>query len=77
IKVWRFPVPIRKLRKYRKALPSEKARDVKIISREGAFRSSFHKEVDKTSKFLKAPPLNGKIEKQKLFGKETEKPIKK
>ncbi|MGB5912210.1 MAG: hypothetical protein WBH31_13535 [Promethearchaeia archaeon] len=69
IKVWRFPVPIRKLRKHRKALPSEKDPDVKIISREAAFKGSFHKEVSKTSKFLKGPPLNGKIEKDKLFKK--------
>ncbi len=69
IKVWRFPVPIRKLRKHRKALPSEKGPDVKIISREAAFKGSFHKEVSRTSKFLKGPPLNGKIEKDKLFKK--------
>lgn len=74
IKVWRFPVPIRKLRKHRKALPSEKAPDVKIISREAAFKGNFHKEMDKTSKFLKAPPLNGKIEKERLFRKEAGKP---
>jgi len=77
VKVWRFPVPIRKLRKHRKALPSEKDPDVKIISRETAFKGSFHKEVSKTSKVLKGPPLDGKIEKDKLFRKEAEKPIKK
>ena len=77
VKVWRFPVPIRKLRKHRKALPSEKEPDVKIISREAAFRGNFHKEVSKTSKLLKGPPLDGKIEKEKLFRKEAEKPIKK
>ena len=77
IKVWRFPIPIRKLRKHRKALPSEKGPDVKIISREAAFKGSFHKEVSKTSKLLKGPPLDGKIEKEKLFRKEAEKPIKK
>jgi hypothetical protein len=70
IKVWRFPIPIRKLRKHRKALPSEKDPDVKIVTREAAFKGSFHKEVSKTSKFLKGPPLNGKIEKDKLFKKE-------
>jgi len=69
IKVWRFPIPIRKLRKHRKALPSEKGPNVKIISREAAFKGNFHKEVSKTSKFLKGPPLNGKIEKDKLFKK--------
>ncbi|MFX0076841.1 MAG: hypothetical protein ACFE96_15460 [Candidatus Hermodarchaeota archaeon] len=69
IKVWRFPVPIRKVRKHRKALPSEKDPDVKIISREIAFKSSFHKEVSKTSKSLKGPPIDGKIEKEKLFKK--------
>ena len=77
IKVWRFPIPIRKLRKHRKALPSEKGPNVKIISREAAFRSSFHKETTKTSKYLKGAPLNGKIEKEKLFRKEAEKLIKK
>ena len=51
--------------------------NVKIISREAGFRSSFHKETSKTSKYLKGPPLNGKIEKDKLFRKEAEKPIKK
>ena len=77
VKVWRFPIPIRKLRKHRKALPSEKDPDVKIISREAAFRGNFHKEVSKTSKVLKGTPLDGKIEKEKLFRKEPEKPIKK
>ena len=77
VKVWRFPVPIRKVRKHRKALPSEKGPDVKIISREVAFRSSFHKETSKTSKYLKGAPLNGKMEKDKLFRKEAEKLIKK
>ncbi|MFX0180018.1 MAG: hypothetical protein ACFE78_07490 [Candidatus Hodarchaeota archaeon] len=70
VKVWRFPIPIRKLRKHRKALPSERDPNVMIISREAAFRSSFHKEAIKTSKFLKGPPFDGKIEKEKLFRKE-------
>ncbi|MFX1496750.1 MAG: hypothetical protein ACFFBH_04415 [Promethearchaeota archaeon] len=68
-KVWRFPIPIRKIRKHKKALTDEKAPDVKIISREAAFKRNYSGEMDKTTKILKGPPLNGKIEKEKLFRK--------
>ncbi|MFW9782526.1 MAG: hypothetical protein ACFFFB_09615 [Candidatus Heimdallarchaeota archaeon] len=76
IKVWRFPIPIRKVRKHKKALLDEKDPDVKIISREGAFKRNYAGEIDKTAKILKGTPLDGKIEKDKLF-KEEAKTIKK
>ncbi|MFX0031719.1 MAG: hypothetical protein ACFE9P_03565 [Candidatus Hermodarchaeota archaeon] len=76
VKVWRFPIPVRKVRKHKKALPHEKDPDVKIASREATFKKTYHGEIEKTSKILKGAPLNGKIEKDKLFGEES-KSIKK
>lgn len=69
VKVWRFPIPIRKIRKHRKTLSDEKPPDVKIMSREAAFKRNYSAEIDKTTKILKGSPLNGKIEKDKLFRK--------
>ncbi|MFX0057482.1 MAG: hypothetical protein ACFE85_08270 [Candidatus Hodarchaeota archaeon] len=69
IKVWRFPIPIRKVRKYSKTLTSEKAPDVKIFDRERAFNKKFQDELGKTAKYLKGAPIDGKILREKMLGK--------
>jgi hypothetical protein len=69
IKVWRFPIPIRKVRKYNKTLTSEKDPDVKIFNRESAFNKKYQDELSKTSKFLKGTPVDGKILREKMLGK--------
>lgn len=66
IKIWRFPIPIRKLRKYKKTLADEKGPDVDVIPADLAFKKLYHQEVEKSSKFLKGTPVNGKILKKKI-----------
>lgn len=66
IKVWRYPVPVRKVRKYRKTLTNTKNPDVKIIEHKGAFDKSYQEELNKTSKLLKGTPSSDKIVKPKL-----------
>ncbi|MFX1558772.1 MAG: hypothetical protein ACFFC9_16080, partial [Promethearchaeota archaeon] len=65
----KYPVPVRKVRKYRKTLPRVKDPSVSIISRERAFDRKFKKEVDKSSKFLKGIPVDGKILREKMLEK--------
>ena len=66
IKVWRYPVPVRKVRKYGKTLTSTKSPDVKIIERKKAFNKGFQEELNRTSKQLKGAPPSDKIVKPKL-----------
>ena len=66
MKVWRYPVPVRKVRKYGKTLTNTKKPDVKIIERKGAFNKDYQEELNKTSKLLKGAPTNEKIVKLKL-----------
>ena len=69
IKVWRFPVPVRKVRKYRKTLSSHKTPGVGIVSQKTSFSTHYHQELKKTDKFLKGAPMNGKITRGKLLDK--------
>jgi len=55
IKVWRYPVPVRKIRKYNKTLEKEKGPDLNIVTRKTAFNMNYHDEVKKTEKFMKKP----------------------
>ncbi|NHJ26395.1 MAG: LapA family protein [Candidatus Lokiarchaeota archaeon] len=71
IKVWRFPIPIRKIRKYSKTLEEEIGPKVPIIRRKSAFHKSYDSELQKTSQFLKGEPLDGKMAREKLLGKES------
>ncbi len=64
----KYPVPVRKVRKYRKTLTKEKDPGVHIIKRKSSFKKIFRNELDKTSKFLKGAPLDGKIIREKLIG---------
>ncbi len=63
----KYPVPVRKVRKYRKTLIKEKDPGIRIIKRKSSFKKIFQNELDNTSKFLKGPPLNGKILREKLL----------
>ena len=71
-KVLKYPKLVRKVRKYRKTLTKEKDPGVRIIDRKISFNKIFQKELNKSSKFLKGPPLNGKILKDKLIGNHQE-----
>jgi hypothetical protein len=64
----KYPVPVRKVRKYRKTLSSDKTPGVGIVSQKTSFSRYYHQELKKTDKLLKGPPLNGKIIREKLIG---------
>ena len=66
IKVWRYPVPVRKVRKYGKTLTNTKSPDIKIFERRKAFNKGFQEELNRTSKLLKGNLPNEKIVKPKL-----------
>lgn len=69
IKVWRYPVPVRKVRKYNKTLTKEKGPDLNIVTRKTAFNKNYHYELKKTDKFLQGTQMNGKILRDKLLDK--------
>jgi len=76
-RILKYPIPVRKVRKYRKTLTSEKKPDMSIISQKYAFNKSFQEELNKTTRLLKGAPLDGKIVRDKLLGKQQELPIQK
>jgi len=65
----KYPVPVRKVRKYRKTLSKEKDPSVSIINRQNAFSKNYQKETSKTSKLLRGTPVNGKILREKMIKK--------
>jgi len=65
----KYPVPIRKVRKYRKTLSKDKDPSVNVVNRQSAFSKNYHKETSKTSKLLKGTPVNGKILRDKMIKK--------
>jgi len=65
----KYPVPVRKVRKYRKTLSSDKTPGVGIVSQKTSFSKHYHAELKKTDKFLKGAPMNGKIMRDKLLDK--------
>ena len=68
----KYPVPVRKVRKYRKTLSSHKTPGVGIVSQKTSFSRYYHQELKKTDKFLKGAPMNGKITRDKLLDKKEE-----
>ena len=75
MKVWRFPIPVRKVRKYRKSLSNDKTPGVGIVSQKTSFSRDYHQELKKTDKLLKGAPMNGNTMKNKpLVKKEGELP---
>ena len=65
----KYPVPVRKVRKYRKTLSSGKTPRVGIVSQKTSFSKYYHQELKKTDKLLKGAPMNGKIMRDKLLDK--------
>jgi len=65
----KYPVPVRKVRKYRKTLSSDRTPGVGIVSQKASFSKNYHKEVKKTDKLLKGAPMNGKMMRDKLLDK--------
>lgn len=77
MKVWRYPVAVRKVRKYGKTLTNTKSPDVKILERKKAFDKGYQEEINRTSKLLKSSPSSEKIVKPKLPEPQKGKPIQK
>jgi len=75
--IFKYPVQVRKVRKYRKTLTNTKNPGVKIIERKGAFNKEFQEELNRTSKLLKGAPLNEKSVKPKLVEPQKEGTIQK
>jgi len=65
----KYPVPVRKVRKYRKTLSVDKTPGVGIVSQKTSFSKNYHSVLKKTDKFLKGAPMNGKILRDKLLDK--------
>ncbi|NVM18806.1 MAG: hypothetical protein HWN80_13910 [Candidatus Lokiarchaeota archaeon] len=69
----KYPVPVRKVRKYRKTLSNAKAPGVGIVSQKTSFSKSYSQEVKKTDKFLKGKPGAQKVKPEKIL----KEPVKK
>ncbi len=69
IKVWRFPIPIRKVRKYSKSLRIEKNPDIKVIPRKISFKKNYQDEVKKSNRLLKGTPTNENVVPDKILDK--------
>ena len=65
----KYPVPVRKVRKYRKTLSSNKTPGVGIVSQKTSFSKDYHTELKKTDKILKGSPTKEPVMKNKLLGK--------
>ncbi len=65
----KYPVPVRKIRKYRSSLNKDEPPNKPIIKREKAFNTKYQAELKKSSKFLKGTPINGKVLREKILGK--------
>jgi len=71
----KYPVPVRKVRKYRRTLSNDKTPSVGIVSQKTSFSKDYHQELKKTDKLLKGAPMNGNTMKNKpLVKKEGELP---
>ncbi len=68
-RVGRYPIPVRKVRKYRKSLNKENApKNVRIISRDTMFEHKYGAETKVISKDLKDASLGKKIKQSVLLG---------
>jgi len=69
IKVWRFPIPIRKVRKYKKSLRIDKNPDVKVMPGKISFKKNYQDEIKKSNRLLKGTPTDEKIVPDKILDK--------
>ena len=58
-KIFKFPKPVRKVRKYNKTLRKTKSPNVDVTAREKAFKVKYQNELSKNQKLLKRKP--GKV----------------
>jgi len=64
--ILKYPVPVRKVRKYRKTLTRTKNPDARITERKTSFKKNYQEEINKSSKLLKGAKSSEKIVKPKL-----------
>ena len=65
-KIFRFPKPVRKVRKYRTTLRSPNDPSKEISSRKESFKDVYKKELDKTNKHLKGKATESKAKFDKI-----------
>ncbi|MFX0009652.1 MAG: hypothetical protein ACFE9R_05005 [Candidatus Hermodarchaeota archaeon] len=65
----KYPVPVRKVRKYRKTLTSTKTPSVGIVGQKASFDKNYNSELKKTDKFLKGSPTKEPVMKGKILDK--------
>ena len=68
-RILKYPIPVRKVRKYRKTLNDKSAPARSITSRDSAFNKVFKKETSKTSKLLKLNTTEKSIKTSERLGK--------
>jgi hypothetical protein len=65
----KYPVSVRKVRKYRKTLTSTKDPSVGIDTQKDSFNKNYNTELKKTDKLMKGSPSKEPVMKDKLLGK--------
>ncbi len=75
-KIFKFPKPVRKVRKYNKTLRKTKSPGVDITAREKAFKVGYQDELAKMSKLLKGKPSEVTSIPDKMLKKPIESPDK-
>jgi len=68
-RIFKYPKPVRKVRKYRKTLRKTKKPGVDITAREKAFKAEYENQLSKTSKGLKMKPAEKGITKENVEDK--------
>jgi len=69
-KIFKFPKPVRRVRKFKKSLNKKNAPKVNVINRDKAFKSEYESQLSKTSKKLKMKQSEKAIPKENIEVKE-------
>jgi len=65
----KYPVPVRKVRKYRKTLSSDKTPSVGIVSQKRSISKNYQNELKKTDRLLRGTPIDNKGLPDKILDK--------
>jgi hypothetical protein len=76
-RIFKYPVQVRKVRKFRKTLHNSNHPGIQISTRESSFTDKYQEEMRKTSKILKGTPRDALMVNDKLIGQIQEKTIEK
>jgi hypothetical protein len=69
MKVWRFPIPVRKIRKFNKSLNLDKSPDVKVMPRKISFKKNYQVELKKSNRLLRGTTTDNKLVPDKILHK--------